>query len=64
MRMRTLLTSLATVVAVTGGLALTAPVASGSTGAAHVVAAPLADPSVAPGGNFDLGVWQDRKSVV
>ncbi|MEV0476238.1 polysaccharide lyase family 7 protein, partial [Streptomyces prunicolor] len=66
MRMRTLLTSLATVVAVTGGLALTAPAASGSTAVGnttHAVAAPLADPTVAPGGNFDLGVWQLQEPI-
>lgn len=57
MRIRTLLASLATVTAVIGGLALAMP--AGATTAAT----PFADPSKAPGGNFDLSVWQLQEPV-
>src|SRR5258708_5862078 len=77
MRMRTLLTSLATTTAVTGSPALAAPAppasppptapgvadTSNGQGSTHVVASPMADPSVAPGGNFDLSVWQLQEPV-
>ncbi|MEV6791436.1 polysaccharide lyase family 7 protein [Streptomyces sp. NPDC051320] len=73
MRTRTLFISLAAVTAAFGGLALVAPVASGAPSAprpapavqdgSHGGARVLADPSVAPGGNFDLSVWQLQEPV-
>lgn len=70
MRMRSLFASVVTVTAVVGGLALTGPAASGApTGGRTVVpdartaAAPFADPGKAPGGNFDLSVWQLQEPV-
>ncbi|MCQ8194511.1 polysaccharide lyase family 7 protein [Streptomyces rugosispiralis] len=57
MRMRTLLTALATVTTAIGGLALAGPAGASPT------AATFADPSKAPGGNFDLSVWQLQEPV-
>ncbi|MFG3280604.1 polysaccharide lyase family 7 protein [Streptomyces sp. NPDC048111] len=72
MRIRPLLLPLATTAAVLGTLALAAPASSTApspTGlAVHSesvlgAAGPAANPSVAPGGNFDLSVWELQEPV-
>ncbi|WP_445521204.1 polysaccharide lyase family 7 protein [Streptomyces sp. NEAU-174] len=61
MRIRTLLTALATVTTAIGGLALAGP--AGASPTATSPASAFADPSKAPGGNFDLSVWQLQEPV-
>ncbi|WP_406340794.1 polysaccharide lyase family 7 protein [Streptomyces sp. NBC_00648] len=61
MRIRTLLIYVTTVTAA-GGLAFVTPTAS-ATPPAPATAGILAGPSVAPGGNFDLSVWELQEPV-
>jgi hypothetical protein len=59
MRRRTMLTFLA----IPALLAATAVSAEAVPTAGEAVLAPLNNPAVAPGGNFDLGVWQLQEPV-
>jgi hypothetical protein len=71
MRKRTLLISMSAATATFCGLALAVPTAFASTGTTSTastastsnVVRPLANPSVAPGGNFDLSVWELQEPV-
>ncbi|MFC8080369.1 polysaccharide lyase family 7 protein [Streptomyces sp. NPDC057307] len=69
MRMRPLLTALATATAATAALALAAPAAPAApsvqddTKSTTSTNGVFADPNVAPGGNFDLAVWQLQEPV-
>jgi hypothetical protein len=75
MHKRTLLLSLSAATAVVCGIALGQPSASAATGSPTVRAAavppavhaaatqPVLNPSVAPGGNFDLSVWELQEPV-